>query len=80
MPSTKTSSSGGGGTSFGSGQPSGGGWSSSTVPKVGPQNIANSGGFNKYPCKNRYTHNCTEWVYVKNATCTPCLCVLNDLY
>lgn len=73
MPNFKTSSSGGSGNFSGSGQPSGGGQSSSTIPKVGPQKIGSSGGFYKYRYKNFYTHDCTELVYVKDATCTPCL-------
>lgn len=67
MPNSKTSSSGGSGNFSGSGQPSG------TIPKVGPQKIGSSGGFYKYRYKNFYTHDCTELVYVKDATCTPCL-------
>ena len=30
-------------------------------------------GFFKYPCRNRYTHECDGWVWVNDTPCTICL-------
>ncbi|PNP54243.1 hypothetical protein THARTR1_05450 [Trichoderma harzianum] len=32
-----------------------------------------SGGFYKYRCKNFYSHNCPNWVWVNNSPCATCI-------
>ncbi|CAH0028353.1 unnamed protein product [Clonostachys rhizophaga] len=32
-----------------------------------------SGGFYKYRCKFFYSHNCTNWVWMNESPCAPCL-------
>ncbi|KAL7783271.1 hypothetical protein V8C37DRAFT_406674 [Trichoderma ceciliae] len=32
-----------------------------------------SGGFYKYRCKNFYSHNCPNWVWVNNSLCATCM-------
>ncbi|KAI0181704.1 hypothetical protein GGR52DRAFT_567922 [Hypoxylon sp. FL1284] len=34
--------------------------------------MSGSGGFYRYRCKNFYTHNCPNWVYVNNSACANC--------
>jgi hypothetical protein len=34
---------------------------------------SSSGGFTKYRCKNFYTHDCQNWVWVNKAACASCL-------
>lgn len=34
---------------------------------------ASSGGFTKYRCKNFYTHDCLNWVYIFNGACATCM-------
>ncbi|KAI9761215.1 MAG: hypothetical protein M4579_001135 [Chaenotheca gracillima] len=31
------------------------------------------GGFYKFPCRNKYTYNCPNWVWVNNSACAACV-------
>ncbi|KAL7819260.1 hypothetical protein V8C44DRAFT_354784 [Trichoderma aethiopicum] len=35
--------------------------------------MSGSGGFYKYRCKNFYSHNCPNWVWVNNSPCATCI-------
>ncbi|KAH8128795.1 hypothetical protein LI328DRAFT_160486 [Trichoderma asperelloides] len=35
--------------------------------------MSSSGGFYKYRCKNFYSHNCPNWVWVNNSPCATCI-------
>ncbi|KAL7941641.1 hypothetical protein V8C42DRAFT_173571 [Trichoderma barbatum] len=38
-----------------------------------------SGGFYKYRCKNFYSHNCPNWVWVNNSPCATCIAEGRDV-
>ncbi|KAL7934863.1 hypothetical protein V8C35DRAFT_279340 [Trichoderma chlorosporum] len=38
-----------------------------------------SGGFYKYRCKNFYSHNCPNWVWVNNSPCATCIAEGKDV-